>query len=180
MAVNVLADRYILRRYCPPTSYSAREIWPKEHTLTAFISSAKTFPPEVATFCRLRRASLVLAALRCWNDFTEATWKSFSSSVERISATPFAASSESVLGQEGIHTDQRQRAHHAYASRNTCSLPGSCRADTSSPSRPARHRARTNDSNSRYTASSTRSVSCSRKNEPCHGFCVVVRAPAPC
>ncbi len=34
---------HMLRRYWPPTSNSARVIWPSEHTRTASTSTAKTF-----------------------------------------------------------------------------------------------------------------------------------------
>jgi hypothetical protein len=39
---------YMLRRYCPPTWYSAAEIEPSDATFTASINSANTFPPVAA------------------------------------------------------------------------------------------------------------------------------------
>ena len=39
-----VALSYMLRRYSPPTSNSARVICPSEQTRTVFISSAKTLP----------------------------------------------------------------------------------------------------------------------------------------
>src|SRR6185503_9487513 len=41
--VTAILRRYMLRRYCPPTSNSACVICPSEHTRTASISTANTF-----------------------------------------------------------------------------------------------------------------------------------------
>ena len=43
---------YMLRRYSPPTSYSAWLICPREWVFTACISAAKTFLRSRAVFCR--------------------------------------------------------------------------------------------------------------------------------
>lgn len=44
--------RYMLRRYCPPTSNSALVIWPSEHTRTASISTANTLPLAITVSFR--------------------------------------------------------------------------------------------------------------------------------
>src|SRR5277367_6940352 len=79
---------YTLRRYCPPTQYKAREIWPSDATLTASSSEPKTLPPAPATPCSCLSAADVCAALRRSKACTASTWSCFSSSVERISAAP--------------------------------------------------------------------------------------------
>src|SRR5215217_845863 len=55
---------YMFRRYCPPTSYSARESWPSVQTLQASISAAKMLPLSSAARFTASSASGAVAALR--------------------------------------------------------------------------------------------------------------------
>src|SRR6185503_11575999 len=49
--VKARRRNYMDRRYCPPTSNSACVICPSEHTRTASISTAKTFPSWITACC---------------------------------------------------------------------------------------------------------------------------------
>ena len=60
------ADSYMLRRYSPPTSYSAEEICPSELLFTVSISSAKVLPRSRATACRLSSALSLSPACVAW------------------------------------------------------------------------------------------------------------------
>ena len=56
--------RYMLRRYCPPTSNSASVICPSEHTRTASISTSKTLPLAITVSCSRRSIAGASAAWR--------------------------------------------------------------------------------------------------------------------
>ncbi len=45
----------MFRRYCPPTSYSARVTCPSESDCTAVISASKMFSPAMAAVLQARR-----------------------------------------------------------------------------------------------------------------------------
>ena len=79
--------RYMLRRYCPPTSNSACVICPSEHTRTASISTSNTFLLSITACCRRLSIGPLAALLRSWKSFRRLSWLCFSSSVERISSS---------------------------------------------------------------------------------------------
>ena len=56
--VSPVRRPYMFRRYSPPTSYRAADIWPSEFVFTACISSAKIFSRAHATSCKRARQAL--------------------------------------------------------------------------------------------------------------------------
>src|SRR6476469_7911143 len=81
-----LQYNYILRRYCPPTSYSACVIWPSEQYLTVSINSANKLPLLIATSFSFCKAWVFLSLLRSQNACRFCICCSFSSLVERITS----------------------------------------------------------------------------------------------
>ena len=67
IAQKELLKTYMLRRYSPPTSYRAPEIWPSELDFTVSINSANTLPRSRATACSRTNASRPASACVAWN-----------------------------------------------------------------------------------------------------------------
>ena len=55
---------YIFLRYCPPTSYKALVIWPKEHVLQTSINDSKILLPAIAVFWRFFNSWLAIRSFR--------------------------------------------------------------------------------------------------------------------
>ena len=113
------------------------------------------------------------AALRAWNACTASTCACFSSSRRADQrATPCSLSPRSL---RNVFTPMIGSEPSCFASRSTGSLPGSCRAGTSSPSRRARRRAR-RAPRTPCRRLPRRGRSAPRwKYEPCHGFWFMFR-----
>jgi hypothetical protein len=71
VVTSAVAAGHRLRRYSPPTAYSAFVIWPSVATRTVDISSANTLPPAIATCCSRASAGPLSSACRAWNSRTE-------------------------------------------------------------------------------------------------------------
>ena len=158
----------MLRRYWPPTSYSAREIWPSEQHFTVSISSANTLPPVAATACRRRSASALpprgAPGTRAPRRPGRASLPRWSGSAARPHARRRRRSARNVL------TPMIGSEPSCFASRSTGTLPGSCRAGTSSPSRRARRRARRSPRTPCRPLPRPGRSAPSITYEPCHGF----------
>ena len=92
---------YMLRRYCPPTSYKAFEICPSEQQRTASIITANTFWLSITACFSLARQASDCPALRVWKSLRRGSFYFFSPSVERSSsillATPEPCGLRKVL-----------------------------------------------------------------------------------
>src|SRR6476659_7169884 len=77
---------YIFLLYCPPTSYNACVICPKEQYFTVSINSENKLPSLIATSLSLFRASSLLNSLRFQNACRLSICCSFSSFVLRITS----------------------------------------------------------------------------------------------
>src|SRR5262245_40104072 len=82
----LLAYRYMLRRYCPPTSNSACVICPSEQTRTASISTSNTFRFSITACCSRFSIAGEAPAFPPWNSARRLSCDCFSSSVDRISS----------------------------------------------------------------------------------------------
>ena len=155
---------HILRRYCPPTAYSAAVIWPSVHTCTAAISSANRLSPAGwRRAARRASAAALSSAVRARCASAQGDLACFSSAVARITSsgtivgepsgsrkvlTPMIGSSPAMLErlvEQRLLLDLAALVHALHGAEHAAALG--------------------EPSNSASTASSTRSVSSSMMND---------------